>query len=43
MMAYATRPWAFSVTAEQYRTYTAGSLVHAQVDPRRNRLLVIRS
>jgi hypothetical protein len=35
--------WAFSVTAEQYRTYTAGSLVHAQVDPRRNRLLVIRS
>jgi len=34
--------WAFSVTAGQYRTYTAGTLVHAQVDPRRNRLLVIR-
>lgn len=35
--------WAFTVTAEQYRTYTAGTLVHAQVDPRGNRLLVIRS
>ena len=35
--------WAFSVTAEQYRRYTAGTLVRAQADPRRNRLLVIRS
>jgi hypothetical protein len=34
--------WAFTVTAEQYRTYSAGTLVHAQVDRRRNRLLVIR-
>jgi hypothetical protein len=34
--------WAFTVTAEQYRTYSAGTLVHAQVDRRRNRLLMIR-
>ena len=35
------RAWAFSVTAEQYRRFTPGTLVHAQVNPRRNRLLEI--
>jgi hypothetical protein len=35
------RAWAFSVTAGQYRRFTPGTLVHAQVNPRRNRLLEI--
>jgi hypothetical protein len=35
--------WAFSVSAEQYRQFTPGTLVHARVNPRRNRLLDITS
>jgi len=34
--------WVFSVTSEQYRVFTPGTLVHAQVNPRRNRLLDLR-
>jgi hypothetical protein len=33
------RAWVFSVTAEQYRRLPPGTLVHARVNPRRNRLL----
>jgi hypothetical protein len=33
--------WAFVVTDEQYRRFTPGTLVHAWVNPRRNRLLDI--
>ncbi len=32
------RAWAFAVTAEQYCRFTPGTLVHAQVNPRTNRL-----
>jgi hypothetical protein len=33
--------WALSVSREQYERFTPGTLVHAQVNPRRNRLLGI--
>ncbi len=36
------RAWAFNVTSEEYRWCTPGTLVHAQVNPRRNKLLDIR-
>jgi hypothetical protein len=35
------RAWVFAVTAEQYRRFAPGMLVHARVNPRRNRLLDI--
>jgi hypothetical protein len=35
------RAWAFAVTAEQYRTFTPGTVVHARASPRTNRLLDI--
>ncbi len=35
------RAWAFVVSAEQYRRFTPGTLVHARVNPRTNRLLDI--
>jgi hypothetical protein len=35
------RAWVFSVTREQYATFTPGTLVHARVNPRRNALLGI--
>jgi hypothetical protein len=31
--------WAFSVSPEQYRRFTPGTLVHARVNPRRNKLV----
>lgn len=31
--------WVFAVSAEQYRRFAPGTLVHARVNPRRNRLL----
>jgi len=33
------RAWAFAVTAGQYRDFAPGTLVHARVNPRRNKLL----
>jgi hypothetical protein len=33
--------WALSVSQEQYERFTPGTLVHAQVNPRRNHLLGI--
>lgn len=36
------RAWVFAVAAEQYRRFTPGTLVHARVNPRRNKLLDIR-
>jgi hypothetical protein len=35
------RAWAFAVTAEQYHTFTLGTVVHVRVNPRTNRLLDI--
>jgi hypothetical protein len=35
------RAWAFAVSAEQFRGFAPGTLVHARVNPRRNRLLDI--
>lgn len=35
------RAWVFAVTAEQYRRFAPGALVHARVNPRRNRLIDI--
>jgi hypothetical protein len=35
------RAWVFAVTEAQYRTFAPGTLVHARVNPRRNKLLDI--
>jgi hypothetical protein len=34
--------WALTVSAEDYARFTPGTLVHIEVNPRRNRLLAIR-
>ncbi|HEX3388371.1 MAG TPA: hypothetical protein VHT94_04970 [Streptosporangiaceae bacterium] len=36
------RAWALTVPREDYARFTPGTLVHVQVNPRRNRLLAIR-
>jgi len=36
------RAWVFRVSGEQYRRFVPGTLVHAQVNPRRNKPLDIR-
>jgi hypothetical protein len=36
------RAWALTVPREDYARFTPGTLVHVQVNPRRNSLLAIR-